>query len=477
MEPRLKLKETLTDNLTLSSTDGQHEAVTQVVPGITVRQKAARSTLNVDYALQGLIYANEPANNGVYHKLSGNASQQLVEEHLSLAEMASITQQIINPRLPVPTDNINPGNVTNVVSYSVAPEARGSLGGVGDMNLKYRFGDVHYLDTDAASDSTLEDVAVNLVNGKGISRLSWNADYHKSVTDRSQGPNTHLESSYASLRYNLSQGWYMYAAGGRENNDLPSAQTIQNGSYWRSGLGWAPGPDFSIQASYGDLSKEAALNWTPLTRTFLTVTYLNQDVGVNPGITWSGTFRHRSPNTTWQAGYSEQAINVQRLDLTGQSLFVLVDATGNPILDPTTGQPILVLSNDFTLTDQDFIRKRGSVSLSATSAFTVSGLELFDETRVYQISGGSEQSKGITGTFVWKYASRTSLRLSGTLSSWSSDTIVGSDRLDQERAGLVRNIGPRVTGSVDYVHGARRAADPQRSYEENRIEAELTKHW
>ena len=100
VEPRLSVKETLTDNLKLSYTNEQREAVTQVKPGVAIHEKGGRSTLDLDYGLNGLIYANESAYNDVYHELDADAHQRLVGENVSVAERASVRHLHENAPFP-----------------------------------------------------------------------------------------------------------------------------------------------------------------------------------------------------------------------------------------------------------------------------------------------------------------------------------------------------------------------------------------
>ena len=475
-EPRLRIKETLTDNLDLSASDERSEAVTQIIPGIAVHQKAGRSTFDADYHLETDTYAREPSYNSVYHNLRAEARQNITD-YVSFAEAASVGQQLIDPNISVPSSNIFPGNRTSVVSYWVSPEARHTIAGYVDAEVNYRYGRVHYLDSDAASDSAVSDTSVALKNSARTARLSWNVNYDKAVTNRVGGADTLQESADATLRYKLTKSWAIYAVGGRENNELMGVRAVQNGTYWRAGLAWMPVPELTLQASRGDLSKEASLYWSPSSTTSLSLAYLNQDVGLNPGVTWSGSFRHRTRRTQWQAEYYEQAINVQRLQLAGQQYFLLIDARGNPVVDPVSGDPIIVLRNDFTLTDQDFIQKRGSIGYGAQLAFTALAVSLYDEKREYQISGGREETKGIEGTISWKFAGRTRLWLKARRSSWTSDTTAGQDRLDNETLGVEREMTPELWGSLGYSYEARDSGDPQRGYVQNSIFVEAIKHW
>ena len=384
VEPRIKLAEIYSDNLSLSASDKQRDAVTQVAPGVNVQGKSARSQFNLDYGLQSLTYANDSSRNTVYHNLNANAREQLVREKVFLGATAAIGQRIIDPAQFVLTDTITPGNRTNVVSYSVTPEVHDNIGGAVDADLKYRYGQVNYLDTDMASDSTLSDARVGLRSARH-GRVSWGLDYTKTVTDRRSAPQTSLESGAASLRVGLSDHWAALAVGGREHNDTTWAKATENGSYWRAGLSWSAARA-SVQASYGDRSKAVSLFWSPMIRTSLRIAYVDQSIGVNPGPTWSGEFRHRTRHTTWQLGYVDEVTNLQIQDINGYKQTIFDVLLG--LKDPSEIPPSIPLINN------DFIRKRSNAGVSLNTAFTVAGINLFYETREYQVTPASEADRG-----------------------------------------------------------------------------------
>jgi len=465
--PRIKLAEIFTDNLTLVPSDPQSDAVTRIQPGIKVEGKSNRSLVDLDYSIEGLIYAKDSARNNVYQNLRARAQEQLVKEKVSLGAAANIGQVIINPQDFVLTDNITPGNRTNVVSYSLTPEVRDTIGGVVDADVRYRYGRVNYLDTDAASDSTLRDVNVGLKSARSSNRVSWGALYSKSVTDRVNAPRTLLESSEATVRLGLSSHWSFYAVGGRENNDVTWAKSIENGSYWRAGFSWAPVSQSSVQASYGDLSKEASLNWSPAARTSLRLAYLNQAVGVNPGPTWSGEFRHRTRHTTWRAGYVNEVTNVQTQQVVGyQDVLTLNLSTG------TFGIENLPV---FGLTNEDFIRKRSNVGAVVNTALTIAGVNLFYETREYQISGTAEIDRGVDANFSWRLASRTRLLVKAQRLIQDYVDVSSIDRSYNASLGFERKLGSQLFGTLRYGHAARNSYTPQRDYVENRVTVELDK--
>jgi len=465
--PRITLAEIFTDNLTLVPSDPESDAVTRIQPGIKVQGKSNRSLVDLDYSLESLIYAKDSARNNVYQNLKARAQEQLVKEKVSLDATANIGQVIINPEDFVLTDNITPGNRTNVVSYSLTPEVRDTIGGVVGADVRYRYGHVNYLDTDAASDSTLRDVNAGLKSARSSSRVSWGAVYSKSVTDRVDAPRTLLESSEATVRLGLSSHWSFYAVGGRENNDVTWAKSIENGSYWRAGLSWTPVSQSSVQASYGDLSKEASLNWSPMARTSLRLAYLNQSVGVNPGPTWSGEFRHRTRHTSWRAGYVNEVTNVQTLQLVDQQEILVPDTR--------TGNLIPLTLDTFELTNEDFIRKRSYVGAVANTALTVAGVNFFYETREYQISGTAEIDRGVDANFSWRMASRTRLLVKAQRLVQDYVDVSSIDRSYNASLGFERRLGSQLFGALVYGHAARNSYTPQRDYVENRVTVQLDK--
>jgi len=91
--PELSVKEAFTDNLFLTAGDEEQDFVTELTPRINIYGNARRATVRVNYALQGLLYANNGDENTHFHQLFSGGVCELVRQLVFLDGSATITQQ------------------------------------------------------------------------------------------------------------------------------------------------------------------------------------------------------------------------------------------------------------------------------------------------------------------------------------------------------------------------------------------------
>jgi hypothetical protein len=65
----LSVKEVFTDNVFLTAGDEEEDFVTELTPRINIYGNAKRASVRVNYALQGLLYANNGDENTHFHQL------------------------------------------------------------------------------------------------------------------------------------------------------------------------------------------------------------------------------------------------------------------------------------------------------------------------------------------------------------------------------------------------------------------------
>jgi uncharacterized protein (PEP-CTERM system associated) len=97
----------------------------------------------------------------------------------------------------------------------------------------------------------------------------------------------------------------------------------------------------------------------------------------------------------------------------------------------------------------------------------------FHEKREFEISARDETLSGITGSWSWDFAPRTTFTLGidrdKTATSFGSDqTSTGSD------ITLARQLGKQTTASIKYSYYRSDSDDSQEAYTENGISAGLT---
>ncbi len=471
--PRLVVVETYTDNVTLATAGNeQDEFVTQVNPGVSVSGIGGRARISMDYSLQNLIYFKDSDRNSSNHRLQSNGNVELVRDTLFMDAYGSISQQVVDADKPISLDNINVGNRADVVTYGLSPYAILRFGSFMDSEWRYGIDRVEASD-DGQSDSERRSYGVTLRNGRDFSRLSWDGAYRNEELERDSGDNSNRENAAVNVRYRLSRAWQAVARGGYENNEIPTTRRTVDGYYWSLGAQWQPVQEWAFEATTGENNWDASVRWVPTARTQLAVSYRERDVGLNPSGVWTADISHRTRRTVWRASYLEKTTNTQTLQIIGQQNFVLVDSSGEIITDSNTGLPIILVADIFGLTDEEFRRQRGQLSVNVTTGKSNLVLSTYKERRIFEISGLPEDAYGVTASWTRRFAPRTRSLIGA---GWQYREPAGSpfeDELIYGTLGLISSPTDRLNASLEYRYTVRHPSTG-RDYTENRITARLT---
>ncbi len=245
------------------------------------------------------------------------------------------------------------------------------------------------------------------------------------------------------------------------------------------GGGWTPSALFSIRGGAGN-NNFVSLNVNPSRRTSLQATYRNNDVGTNTGSTYELSLSHQTRRTVWSARYFEDTTTVQTV-LADQQIFVLLDAFGNPIPNPVSGQPNLIAVDIPTLSDEVFVRKRGEVSFDGRTAFSTVSLTVFNEERKFQGSVDKDDVLGVTASWNWKFGKKTSsnLRVRWQRTDVNNpDSDVNNSRGDNEFSEIAfainRPLSRYFNANLEYRFQKQKSDNPLDEFDENRVTASLT---
>jgi hypothetical protein len=470
---RLNLSETYTDNLRLSVNDQEHESITEIAPGFSLRGRGGRVKLNADYSMQNLFYAHNSANNKTWHRLNAGEQSELIKDWFYFDSSASISQQLINPANRLPSDNLNlAGNRSNVATLKVDPYLKRELGAYARTEVHYSHGWVDY-GANGVSDAQSSVASASLANGHGATHLFWHVGYRQQKDIRNSGNNSERRSTNGMIRYRVLSSLSLVGYAGREDNNIQTSQPSANGNYWSVGFRWDPGPKFSLEGTKGKNDKHGRLTWRPTQRTSLELGYNHRDVGLNTAATRDGRLSHRTRHSTWALSYLEEVTSTQVLALQQQIPVFLTNDQGEQLFDPNTGEPLIVIVNSFGLTDEEFLRARGQGSVSYRTGKSTVTLVIYDETRTYKLSNKELSTRGGNATWHWRFASRTSSTLSVQGQRYdvqnSSDTAASI----KTSLGLNRRLSTHVNARVDLSHLQADVPGTGEQYDENRISAHL----
>ncbi|WP_297529659.1 TIGR03016 family PEP-CTERM system-associated outer membrane protein [Thiohalobacter sp.] len=474
LEPRVTVSETWTDNVGLDQ-PGQEESdfITQIMPGIAARKEGGRLRLVADYQLQSLVFARDGSRNDVYHRLFAKGDADLVEDWLFVDFGASRSQSIVDAEERLTLDNFNrTANRADVVSYYVSPYLRHDFGGRFRTEIGYHAEQRDY--ERGAADTYRQRVTARFSNGFRFTRLSWQLDYRDEILRRQRLRNPEFRSLAGVVGYRLWRGLSLVARAGKEDNSFSSVRRVTNGSYWSGGARWAS-RHFSVEALKGNNDQGVSVKLTPSARTTLDVRFRDRSVGLNPGVTWSGDFTHRTRRSRWNLRYFEDTITVQQLQPYGGNQVQLVFGGGTvEFRDPVTGDPVFLTEEGlFSLTDSVIERQRATATFGYRFPRHRLRLTLFDEQRDLLLNGGEQDARGGTLSWRWDVGVRT---YSNLRYGRQNSTFTASNRKRDFRywsLELSRTLRPDATGSLRYRYAEQDSGTGGRDRQENRLTLQL----
>jgi len=476
--PSIQLSEIYTDNVRQAPADkAKSDLITEVAPAVSVHGKGRRLTLEGNYRVQGLLYTNESSLDHIYQQLSGKAKSELVRNYLFLDADANIGQQPLNPATSFARGSLaGTGTQANVYRYSVSPYFRHDFGGAATALARYTYYATRY-SQGLASNADDNRVDVDLASGRRFTRLTWDARYyHERLTRTNNINNMKNESAVGSARYALTRGWSALARVGYENHDFRTTgnRGFKNGSYWAGGIGWEPNRHLKLDALYGDRYKSVEGNWAPTQRTSLRVAWTKRDVGLNPGHMWNGSFSLRTRHTTWEASYLEDTASFQQLTALGT--YYIDPVTGQIYVTPPAGV-FTVPVDVFAPTNEVFTRKRGQASMGIHTGRTDAMFALYTERRNFLVSLTSQRVTGVSASWTWRFAGRTSLLLNGNARRTRFLDTTQKDDLWYALVGLRHAMTPKADISLTYRYTTLHSSLATNNYQENRVTLTLNKRF
>lgn len=473
-QPRIDVGEIYTDNVTLAPAGSEeNELITEISPGFTLNGQGGRATADISYRLQNLLYVNDSSRNSTNHQLNARANAEVTRELFFVDAYSSISQQIIDPSVSAPLDNINIGNRTDVVTYGVSPYLKFHLGPYADGQLRYG---IDRISTDSfiTSDAETNRYRAQFNSGRGFTRLSWGLNFDKHDMTRDSAPDSHRESASAVARYRLLRTFNLLARGGYEQNDLSTSQNFNNGGYWSAGGEWIPNRYFTVSATTGENNRDADVTWQPTVRSRFHVGYQDRSVGLTPGSRWNANVSHSTRRSFWNLSYQEEVTNTQFLQLTNRQFFALVNAEGKLIVDPNTGLPVILVNNVFALANEEFLRKRFQGMVTWSGAKNDFLLSTFNERREYQVSNASEDVIGGNALWTWRFKPRTRSLLASGWEHRNPINISTSVEMWYTSWALAHTFTQKTSASFELRHTTRDGGGAGSNYEENRATLQMS---
>jgi len=350
VQPRISLTQTWTDNLALQDRAKDQALFSIVAPGISISNNSGRLRGNLDYALNGIVYAKTDRDSNVQHSLSANANLELIDRHFFVDMRASYSQQQASAfGQQVSTENaIRNPNSTDVANLTITPSLRGRLADLARVEARVNASLTDAKES-AIGDSRLFDLSLR-ADGIATGSLSWWSLISAQQSHFNAGNDNFRSSATGGLNYRLDVDFSLGANAGLERSDL------------KTGSGKS-GPTAGLNAV-----------WTPTPRTSVQGDYQHHDYGSSHSLSVSHRFQRSSirysDNTSVSQGLDSgaggQMTNYELYFFQFQSLYpdpVIRDAKVRQFLQEAGISPNAAANSGF-LSSAPSLQRRQELSLS-----------------------------------------------------------------------------------------------------------------
>ncbi|MBT9492899.1 MAG: TIGR03016 family PEP-CTERM system-associated outer membrane protein [Paucibacter sp.] len=249
VQPRLSLTQTWTDNLNLSEVEKDAALISVIAPGVNISSTAGRLRGNLDYALNGLLYAKSDRSNDVQHTLAASGTLEVIERRLFVEARASYGQQqqsAFGQQSSAENAIRNP-NSSEVATLAISPRLLGRLGNVATYQVSGSLTETRVKDS-VAGDSRLASLSLS-TDGLATGPLNWSASATTQQSSFDAGSDNKRSSATAALRYRPDVDLAMAGNVGIERSDLLTGAG-QAGATYGLNAQWTPTPRTSVQGDY-----------------------------------------------------------------------------------------------------------------------------------------------------------------------------------------------------------------------------------
>ncbi|MDT8363561.1 MAG: TIGR03016 family PEP-CTERM system-associated outer membrane protein [Nitrosomonas sp.] len=355
IRPRLSVSETYTDNVRLGGIGGfggvgggggGGDFITQINPGVSLTGDGRRFSVNANYTLNNLFFANR-GRTLVRQQLNSNGTAEILRDLFFVDGRAAISQQNAFLFGSQAADNANlSGNLRDIRTWSISPYARHRFKNLASGEVRYARSGISSNARRFFNNSSDAFIA-SLNSGSAFRTLGWGINYtHTEISRERAGVNLgtiELERTTGTVRYVVTSQFSLIGTGGYERNSFISIRGKPSSHFWTAGFSWEPTRRTSLSASGGE-------------RFF--------------GKTFSGAFDHRTRRTLWNASYVEDITTFgQQQSLFGGGILNAGSLGQLPgITDGTAllnqGLPLNVSDPNNFLTNRLFLLKRFQASLT-----------------------------------------------------------------------------------------------------------------
>jgi hypothetical protein len=435
---------------------------------------------------------NAGGNNGlnIYNQLQSNSHNIFIQNKLFMDSNTSISQQNVNNNL-IGASNINgSANTTNVYTFGLSPYWTPHFGNYAYGTARVNFDTIatgggsssnNNSDTITSSNNNLNTISdsvnlaetINLNSGTYFKRVNWNLSFNNNENFRANSPNVKFQNSNGRVSTSIYQKFSAFAQVGYSNNDFQSNTGDDNsGFYYTFGGQWNPSQRYSLTAGGGNNSF-VTLYVSPMQRLNWTTSYTNNAVGTNfgqysggssgqysginsggfgggnSGQNWQTALNYQTRRSTWTLTHNNNTTTSQQI-LAQNQIFPAQNqnqlaSISNPVPNPR-------IINNPNLTNEVIVTKTWNFLVSFNTGKSTLSANAYDQDYVYQISGNNQKLIGVSGTWNWQFASKTSTYIRP---QWQHNDNQGSaDNVQYYSVviGVNRSFTGQLNGVIEFLH-------------------------
>jgi uncharacterized protein (PEP-CTERM system associated) len=482
-QPRVLLRETYTDNVTLSRGDAQRsEFITEINPGFSIKNKAARSNVDIDYSLNNYFYLRDRNRNTLNHQLHGLADFEFVEDLLFLDTRTNINQTAVSAFGAIGANSSQNNNNQTFRSYSISPYVRKKFGREATAEARYTFSELSSNgNSSTLSNSTGNAFLLKLDSGPAFNEWGWGGEYRQENIKFERSSDTSYESLTGNLRYRINPRLFATGSFGYDRNDYVTSGEKPEGAFWSLGA-----------------------DWRPLRRTSLTFSAGRRYFGN----TYSLTFQHATRRTAWDISYQqnlstsrsqfalpfgsttrsriEAEVRSQNPGASAEELQRQIDAQVN--VEIAQGRNPDSADGVNFQTNTAFIEKKWQGSFTMDFPKSELRLNAFDSVRDsstaqtvsflnrsgdFALSQIIKQS-GVGSTWTYHLSPRNDANVGLNLSRFRLVDIGRTDNLTSLNVGIARKLSLTANGTIGYRFSRRDSNFNANDYDENAFIGTLT---
>jgi uncharacterized protein (PEP-CTERM system associated) len=474
INPTLELAETYSDNIALASGRlARSDLRSEIKPGIRITADGGRLKANARYDLRHFRYLRERLPTQTNHFLDAKATAEIARDFFFLDGDAGVRQENFSLFGPLDEKSSRQLNSTSIRDYSLSPYVRQRFGTIATGEARYKWSVVDSSQRNSQLNSRANKVDLSLASGPSFDTLRWKALFSNEDINYERALDTSFQLWKGSGEYRLTRKWALLGSFGYEKNDFATLGEKPEGTLWDAGFAWTPSARTRFEARGGH-------------RFF--------------GNTYALNFSHRRRYSTWNLSYDENVTSTRsqfslRETLSTSDLLnsiflqrgITNDAERTTLVTDTIarlGLPDSLNTPVNFQSNRTFLQKSWLASVAIDLPRSTLILNGFDITRDTDTLGTSSstvfgiddfalsnniQQLGLAATYSWGLNQRTRAEFELSLKRNDFKRSQRTDDVSEFSVGLVRELKPRITGSVKYRHRYLDSNFSTGEYEENAI--------